>query len=319
MSEVSKPEGKRARFRKIEVRMWGDEKFCHLSPIPPCGQGLWIYLLTGPHTGPIPGLFRIGRAAMAEELNWDLEAFDEAFREAFRQGMVKADWKAKVVWIPNAISCNRPESPNVVTSWGAEWELIPECDLKREAYDSLKANICGLGEAFAKAFDKAFLKPSDKPSGKGMPKAIGNQEQEQEQEKDKSPHTPLEGGNGSESGDLLGDDGAKQKRERKPTIALQTFLADCKAKGEKPIPPADPVFAYIARVGIPREFLQLHWLVFKARYTSSGAKRYKDWRAAFRKSIEGCWFKLWFMRADGTCELTTQGLQAQREHGREAA
>lgn len=147
----------------------------------------------------------------------------------------------------------------------------------------------------------------------------GKEGKGKEQEGNNSPHTPLSGGNESDAGDLLGDGGAKQKRERKPTIALQTFLADCKAKGEKPIPPADPVFAYIARVGIPREFLQLHWFVFKARYTSPGAKRYKDWRAAFRKSIEGCWFKLWFMRADGTCELTTQGLQAQREYGREAA
>lgn len=168
----------RNRFRKIEVRMWGDEKFRALSPLPPCGQGLWVFLLTGPHTGPIPGVFRSGRAAMAEELDWEMEAFDKAFAEAFRQGLVRADWKAKVVWIPNAIKCNRPESPNVVRSWGSEWDLIPECDLKREAYESLRANICGLGEGFEKAFFEAFGKPSPKPS----PKTCANQEQEQEQE-----------------------------------------------------------------------------------------------------------------------------------------
>ena len=42
------------RYRKIEVRMWGDEKFRMLSPLPPSGQSLWLFLLTGPHTGPIP-------------------------------------------------------------------------------------------------------------------------------------------------------------------------------------------------------------------------------------------------------------------------
>lgn len=165
--------------------MWGDEKFKKLSPIPPCGQGLWLFLLTGPHTGPIPGLFRSGRAAMAEELDWSLEDFDKAFDEAFQQGMVKADWKAKVVWIPNALKCNKPESPNVVTSWGAEWDLIPECDLKWEAFDSLRPALHELGEAFGKAFDKAMrnpnFKPSEKPSGKTCP----NQEQEQEQEQKK--------------------------------------------------------------------------------------------------------------------------------------
>lgn len=115
---------------------------------------------------------------MAEELDWDIEAFDEAFRE----GMVKADFKARVVWVPKAINHNRPESPNVVLSWAAEFDLVPECALKREALECLRVFVCGLGEAFAKAFDKAFGKPSCKPSPKAMP----NQEQEQEQEKESS-------------------------------------------------------------------------------------------------------------------------------------
>lgn len=165
-----------SRYRKIEVRTWGDEKFRGLSQIPACGQGLWFFLLTGPHTGPIPGLFRAGRAAMAEELDWELEAFDEAFREVSRKGMAKADFKAKVVWIPNAIRHNKPESPNVVRSWSQEFDLIPECALKQEALESLRAFICGLGEAFTKAFDEAFGKPS--------PKTMANQEQEQEQEQE---------------------------------------------------------------------------------------------------------------------------------------
>ncbi|AMR80227.1 hypothetical protein A2G96_05720 [Cupriavidus nantongensis] len=170
----------RARYRKIEVRMWGDEKFRALSPLQPSAQALWVFLLTGPHTGPIPGLFRAGRAALAEELDWPVEAFDEAFREVFREGMAKADWKAKVVWIPNALKCNKPESPNVVKSWASEWSQIPECALKREAFESLKANTCALSEAFGKAFAEAFGMASGKASGK----ACGNQEQEQEQEQE---------------------------------------------------------------------------------------------------------------------------------------
>ncbi|WP_228124775.1 hypothetical protein [Glaciimonas soli] len=176
IEQTNKPE-KKSRYRKIEVRMWGDEKFRNLTPIPPCGQGLWLFLLTGPHTGPVPGLFRSGRAAMAEELDWELEDFDKAFKEALSEGIVKADWKAKVVWVPNAIKCNKPESPNVVTSWASEWDLIPECDLKLEAYESIKASIHVLGEAFAKAFDKSFTKPTVKTMAKTCP----NQEQEQEQ------------------------------------------------------------------------------------------------------------------------------------------
>jgi hypothetical protein len=92
-----------SRYRKVEVRTWGDEKFRALSPIQPSGQALWLFLITGPHTGPIPGLFRAGRAAMAEELDWELEAFDKAFGEVSDKGMVKADFKARVMWVPNAI------------------------------------------------------------------------------------------------------------------------------------------------------------------------------------------------------------------------
>jgi hypothetical protein len=167
------------RWRKIEVRMWGDEKFRALSSVGPSGQALWIYLLTGPHTGPIPGLFRAGRAALAEELGWEQQAFDKAFQEAFALGMVKADWKARVVFIPKAIKCNSPQSPNVIISWASEWQLIPECELKCEAYQVVRSAIYECGEAFQKAFDKAFAKP--------YPKTMANQEQEQEQEQEENP------------------------------------------------------------------------------------------------------------------------------------
>jgi len=175
---MAEPEARtvRGRYRKVEVRTWGDEKFRALTRMPPSGQGLWLFLITGPHTGPIPGLFRAGRAAMAEELEWETEAFDKAFGEVFRQGMAKADFKARVVWVPKAIKHNKPESPNVVRGWASEFDLIPECPLKWEALSELRACIYGLGESFAKAFDEAF--------GKALPKAMANQEQEQEQEQE---------------------------------------------------------------------------------------------------------------------------------------
>lgn len=167
-----------SRYRKIEVKMWGDERFRELSPLPPSGQSLWLFLLTGPHTGPIPGLFRAGRAAMAEELGWEQEAFDKAFKEVFDQGMVKADWKAKLVWVPKAIKYNKPENGNVVAGWAKEFEILPECALKYEALNALKASVYVLEASYQRAFEKAFEKALEKASAK----ALGIQEQEQEQE-----------------------------------------------------------------------------------------------------------------------------------------
>lgn len=179
-----------SRYRKIEVRTWSDEKFRALSSVPASGQGLWFFLLTGPHTTAIPGLFRAGRAGMAEDLNWDQEAFDKAFEEISMQGMAKADFKAKLVWLPKAIEHNKPESPNVVRGWRVELDLLPECELKREAIDGIRKALEHVGPSYVEAFSeilspkqKASFKPSGKPSTKAMP----NQEQEQEQEEKREP------------------------------------------------------------------------------------------------------------------------------------
>jgi len=166
-----------SRYRKIEVRTWSDEKFRRLSPMQPSGRALWLFLLTGPHTGPIPGLFRAGRASMAEELEWSLEAFDERFRELCAEGMVNADFKARLVWLPNAIKHNPPDNPNVVKSWVQEVDLLPECDLKTEALASIRGYLETRGEAFVAALfgstRKVVAEPAGKPSAndtaKGSP------------------------------------------------------------------------------------------------------------------------------------------------------
>ena len=126
----------------------------------------------------------------------------------------------------------------------------------------------------------------------------------------KNPPIPPEGGDGPE------ETGAG-KPTRRIAISLKTFLEHCRESGEKPILKDDPVFDYAEEAGIPEEFLRLHWLEFKERYTTPDAKRYKDWRSVYRKSVRGCWFKLWFLRADGACGLTTQGEQAKRHHGKD--
>jgi hypothetical protein len=154
------------RYRKVYVRVWGDEGFRSLSKPQPNGQTLWLYLLTGEHTGALPGLFRAGEAQLAEALGWSLKAFREAFREVFQKGMAKADWEARLVFLPKASVYNPPESPNVVKAWRAAFDELPECPLKHAAFLHLKGFLEGFHEGFAKAW------------GKPLP----NQEQEQEQE-----------------------------------------------------------------------------------------------------------------------------------------
>jgi hypothetical protein len=161
-------------YRKIEVRTWSDDRFRRVSSIPACAQGLWLYLLTGPHTSTLPCAFRASRIAMADDLGWAPEAFDKAFAELFAEGMVKADFAARMLLLPNGCKYNRPSNPNVVIAWGKAWSDLPDCDLKAEALECVKACLSNEKEPFQKAFQKTFPMGSVKPSPNPSPKASLN-------------------------------------------------------------------------------------------------------------------------------------------------
>jgi hypothetical protein len=109
--------------------MWADAKVVSLSKPQPNAQTLWVHLLAGEQTEIIPGVCRIGEAAFAEQLGWSVEGLRKPFGELFRLGMVKVDWTARLVWVPNALRWNPPDNPNVVKSWREPWRHVPECEL----------------------------------------------------------------------------------------------------------------------------------------------------------------------------------------------
>lgn len=165
-------------YRRLTVRMYGDDRFMQLSPVQPSGQSLWIYLLTGPHTGPLPGVFVVGRAALAETLEWSSEAFEKAFQEVIGEGLAEFEPKTRMWFIQNAIRHNVPHNPNVVKSWRTHWLLLPECELRERIFSHFAAALYEVSEAFGNAFEKACGKAFDKPSAK----ASGNEPPKQEQE-----------------------------------------------------------------------------------------------------------------------------------------
>jgi hypothetical protein len=141
-----------ARYRKVDSRIWNDEKFRDLSDD---GQLLFLFLLTHPHQTAL-GAMRATVSGLAEEKGWLPERLSEAFAEALSRGMVKHDARASCVWLPNFLKYNRPESPNVVKAWGSAADLIPECSLKGECIQAAKAFLKGFKEAFRKAFTEVF-------------------------------------------------------------------------------------------------------------------------------------------------------------------
>jgi hypothetical protein len=162
-------------YRKVMIRIWRSGSFQKLSPLQPSGQALFLYLLTCPESTAIPGTIVAGRAGIAESLGWSLKAFDKAFNEARREGMVKEDWGARLIWLPNAASINPPGNPNILKHWGKHYNMLPDCALKRLIYEELKAFSKGLGKAFEEAFTKAFAKDFAKQiEGTDRDKGIDN-------------------------------------------------------------------------------------------------------------------------------------------------
>jgi hypothetical protein len=170
-----------ALYSKVYRRVWRDAKFRALSDR---GKLLWFYLLTGPDVTSMPGPVVGGEGHFAEAMGWNIGSLREAFREVLAKGMAKVDREACLVFLPNAYKYNRPESPNVVRSWANHFDELPECALKVEVYQHLKALVEGLGEGFRKAFGEVFPK--------GMPNQEPEPEQEQEQEQEVGGQAPLQ-------------------------------------------------------------------------------------------------------------------------------
>lgn len=104
--------------------------------------------------------------------------------------------------------------------------------------------------------------------------------------------------------------GKKQDR----TITLKTYLDDCKARGEKPIPDDHFIRKFMVDSGITDEMAQVAWLCFKDDHTIGArkAKRYIDWPATFANSVKSRWYRLWFTEAEGEAKWSSEGLQAKR-------
>jgi len=160
------------KYRKVDPRIWNDEKFNKLSDR---GKLAFFFILTHPHMTAL-GAMRASIPGLASEIGWTEKAFREAFQEALAKGMLKHDKKASFVWLPNFLKYNKPESPNVIKSWVAALDYLPECPLKSKLIQQVKDFTKALPEAFGEALPKAFRKT--------MPNHEQEQEQELEQEQD---------------------------------------------------------------------------------------------------------------------------------------
>ena len=172
-----------ARYRKIDVRIWNDEKFSQLSDT---AQLAFLYVLTHPTMTSLGALRSSPENLAGEKYGWSDNAKDlrkgflKAFQELFSKGLLKADCRG-LIYAPNFLKYNSPESPNVIKAWKCSLDLLPECELLFEVIKSADRFVSGLSKGFQEAFKETFKEALTKDFGEGSSKAMPNQEQEQEQ------------------------------------------------------------------------------------------------------------------------------------------
>lgn len=134
-------------YRKIDKRIWGDEKFSSLSKPQPNAQSLFIYLISSRQNSSLPSVFYGGVGSVSEALAWNYDETKKCFEELCINELIKFDSRCQIVWIKNALKYNFPGSINSIKGLRNVINEIPECELKSEIIQSL------LGEALGKSLD----------------------------------------------------------------------------------------------------------------------------------------------------------------------
>jgi hypothetical protein len=175
---------KAKHYRKISTCIWNDAKFMALSLD---AKLIIFFLLTHPTLTQL-GAIRGNVPGFAYELGMELKAFEKAFQEVLAQGIAKHDG-ALLVWFPNFLKYNIPESPNVIKSWRGGFDALPESTLKVDMLESAKATVDGLHKAFKKAFAEAFTETGLLPSANQR-----TENKEQKEEVREGTNVPLSAG-----------------------------------------------------------------------------------------------------------------------------
>lgn len=159
-----------AKFRKLDPRIWRDERFVTLSPEE---KLVAVYCLTAQVNR--CGIFVFSPGMAAEELGMSPETFGKRFDRvvlALRWGW---DYERRVIFFPHWWRYNTPENPNVFKGCLSDLSELPETPLLAKFY----GNTGDLAETFHSILTETLAKRLA---------VVSPQEQEQEQEQE----TPTE-------------------------------------------------------------------------------------------------------------------------------
>lgn len=111
-------------------------------------------------------------------------------------------------------------------------------------------------------------------------------------------------------------DGEKSDQNGK-SMTLEQFIQSV-PKGQHIFTEGDPLLAYMRKIKLNRDLIDLAWRAFNDRYRGT-ANRQVDWRKWFLRFVKGNWGRVWLVQ-NGSFYLTTVGqqlcLEIEEETGR---
>lgn len=152
-------------YRRVPVAMWHRD----LAGLSVRGIVLTMRLRTGPETTAMPGVVLAGRAGLAEALGWPAHQLTAAASELEGRALIRADWTARVIWIPSAVADIPPANPSIVVGWRTVWGQVPRCALREEIAAELRRSLTARGRAYIRAWESIDRTPSEAPSGTRCP------------------------------------------------------------------------------------------------------------------------------------------------------
>lgn len=162
-----------SRYRKIDPRIWTDEKFRRLTPDQ---QRIALYLLTAQSNR--IGLFSFSPGKAAEDLGTLPPTFQKGFLKVCQTLHWEWDSDARVLYLPTWWKYNQPENANNVIGNLKDLDDLPETAL----LESFSTNLVYLSEKLIETFTQTLEKRYPQRSPKRSPSQEQEQEQEQEQD-----------------------------------------------------------------------------------------------------------------------------------------
>jgi len=166
------------RYAKVSLRLWNDQRFRNLGAPPPNAQFLFFYLMTSPLRTLIPGVNREDFSTVFQHFGWSARSGWAQVAALEEQRMVTHE--DGLIWLPNALSHNRPANPNVVVGWRKTFDgELPECELRDQIGVGITLFLRDFDPPFRQAFAarrraKGRRPPAADPEANGSPNGSPN-------------------------------------------------------------------------------------------------------------------------------------------------